>query len=138
MQRLVVFSLMILCWSTLGTAQDSESSAAPILSYPERICALESETQAQTALLAKQAETNPTQRELFEKQIIHLKKQAEINRLEILLEWAEAEGNSNKAAEIRRSLEQWRNPVVRPKPSHVPREAPNPSGNAPGTKDSSR
>ncbi|RPH96420.1 hypothetical protein EHM69_01315 [candidate division KSB1 bacterium] len=138
MKRLAVSTVMILCWCSLLAAPSPVPSGVSALTYPERIHLLEEETQAQMTVLFQQVAADPAQRESIERQIIKLKNQAEIHRLEILLEWAEAEGNQNKAAEIRKALDQWRTPVVPPKQSPVPRDAPNATGIVPESKDSSR
>jgi len=79
-----------------------------------------SATQLQTrigVLEAQLADPNTKDRESIERQIVEMKRQGEIDRLQILLDWARAQGDASRVEEIQQVLNQWQNP---PQPQHLP------------------
>jgi hypothetical protein len=76
---------------------------------------------AQTQVLALEdkiaATTDETVKEDMEHQIMDLKRQSEIQRLQVLLEWAQASGDEARIADVQTALNNWLNP---PQPRVMP------------------
>jgi hypothetical protein len=109
---LITMCAMSLPWLALG------QTTATMTDYQARIQIAAQETQAQIATLETQVAGSKTiDREALEQRIVEVKKQGEITRLTILLEWAQSSGNSAKVEEIQRALDQWTNP---PQPKDLP------------------
>jgi len=124
MFRMVLCVSIALILSAVAFAQDAAPTAkATDDSAP--LQALEQETQLQIQALETQLAAAPQDAEAVQKQIADLKFQYEIQRLNILLEQAQAQGDEPRAAEIRRALDNWLNP---PAPPAAPVNRP-----APGT-----
>ncbi len=118
---LSVLSLVSLAFSAPALVNADEFKA--------RIVNLNAAAQAQVAELDAQvqAATDDAARSNLEQQIQDAKFQTEAQRLQILLEWAQAEGNEARVAEVQTALDRWLNP---PQPQTLPqveKEIPAPS-----------
>ncbi|MFZ5434679.1 MAG: hypothetical protein ACOZB3_13010 [Calditrichota bacterium] len=104
--------LLLVCAATLWTIlplMAQEKSTAT--DYSIRIASVETETQARIEALASEIEnTDPATRDAVGRQIEQLKREGEIRRLEILLEWAQTDGDARRISEAEHALNQWRNP----------------------------
>ena len=113
--RLFVMVALVLvatyAWAAPGAVNAQE--------YQSRLEALKSNTQSQVATLSEEAAatTDVAQQEKIAARIIELKRQSEIERLQILLEWAEADADEARIIEIQEALTQLVNP---PQPQALP------------------
>ncbi|MBU0692270.1 hypothetical protein KKC97_13395 [bacterium] len=105
-------SLFILCSVLLSaftvlSAEPNSTELAQV--FEKRLEVLRTETQHQIELIEAQlSECSAKEVEAFEKQIIAIKQDATISRLEILLEWAAANNDTERETEIRNHLDQLR------------------------------
>jgi hypothetical protein len=107
--------LTTLCFGQTATAPTDPSRA----DYQARLDQAATTVHTQIATLETQltaAKTAAAQDDL-QRQIQDMKRQGEIQRLEILLEWAQAKGDAARATEIEQALNNWRNP---PQPQVLP------------------
>jgi uncharacterized protein YecA (UPF0149 family) len=92
-------------------SQAAQETAKTASDFQSHIQSLETETQMQIAALETQiSKADGQNREQTDRQIMEVKRQAEISRLNILLDWAHAEGDEARAAEIVQALSHWLNP----------------------------
>lgn len=126
---MIGFGLTLL--SVLGFVSLAVSALDPASAdeFKARIVNLNAAAQAQVAELDAQvqATTDDAARANLEEQLREAKFQAEAQRLQILLEWAQAEGDEARVAEVQTALDRWLNP---PQPQQLPqveREIPAPS-----------
>ena len=120
MNTLIFRMLMAaLCLATMLAYATAAPTTVNADEYKIRLDEVSSVSQAQVAELSEKVETaeSGAQRDDFQRQIEDVKRQAEIQRLNILLEWAEAEGDVERIAEVRSSLDQLMNP---PQPQVLP------------------
>jgi biopolymer transport protein ExbD len=109
-----VFSILLtvmlataLCFGQATKAQVT----APQASYDVQLQELATNVQTQIqAIEAQIAAAQPQDREALQRQIADVKKQGEINRLEIMLQAARDKGDAARVTEIQQALENWRNP----------------------------
>jgi hypothetical protein len=81
------------------------------LTYQARIEANEVNVQSQIRSLEEQLSTADTQeRESIEQQVVELKRQGEIQRLQLLLSWAKADADADRIREIETALDHIQNP----------------------------
>lgn len=87
--------------------------------YETRLAELEKATQDQVASLSEQmaATKDEASNEKLASQAMEIKLQGEIQRLEILLEWAQAEGDEARIGEVQEALDHLLNP---PAPVNLP------------------
>ncbi len=98
--------------------------------FTARMEVLKNETREQISTLEEQmASLTATEQESVQAQIMDLKRNAEISRLEILLEWARAENNDEKILEVEQALNNWLNPQVQKNLPEISRD----KSVAPGT-----
>lgn len=120
MNTLIFRMLMAaLCLATMLAYATAAPTTVNADEYKIRLDEVSSVSQAQVAELSEKVETaeSGAQRDDFQRQIEDVKRQAEIQRLNILLEWAEAEGDVERIAEVRSALDQLMNP---PQPQVLP------------------
>ena len=116
---------MILCVFTavFMTATLTDVMAAPesvnVEVFKTRLAELEKATQDQVAALTVQMEAAKEEgaSEKLAKEAMEIKLQGEIQRLEIILEWAQAEGDEARIAEVQEALYNLVNP---PPPVKLP------------------
>lgn len=117
---LVVFTSAGSIWAAPAPAQNP---------YMERIEDLRNLTQQTVSQLSQQAATvSGSELAAIEASIADVKRQGEISRLRILLEWAQADGDVARAAEVQQVLDQRLNPA---QPQQLPQV---PRNDAPATK----
>jgi hypothetical protein len=112
--RLMLYAVMALLLSVSAFAQTKAESATPSNTTDYRARLEASSTQIQTGIQALEtqlAAAAPEDRPAFDRQIIAMKKQGEISRLQILLEWANAEGDAAKVSEVQTALTNLTTPV---------------------------
>ncbi|MBU0509076.1 hypothetical protein KKH27_09610 [bacterium] len=117
-------TLFVLLLIALPTwPQSPEALKASPTDFQARIVEAEANTHLQIEALTAGMETlDPAQREALDRQCVEIKRQGEIQRLEILLEWAQAEGDEVKVTEVRQALETWRNPPEGQVLPQIPRD----------------
>ncbi|HEY3296432.1 MAG TPA: hypothetical protein VGL38_13470 [bacterium] len=113
----IVLALGMLC--SFSFAQTAKAQATtPRADYQAQIQDLSASTKAQIeALEAQIATATPQHQDELQLQIAETKRQGEISRLEILLQWAQDKGDAARVAEIEQALNNWRNP---PQPQALP------------------
>jgi hypothetical protein len=105
---------LVMFGGSLWAAQETGGAQG----YQAQLQSLDEETQAQIQALEQQIlATDGPEREGLELKIAEVKRQCEIQRLEILLEQAQTEGDEARVAEIRSALDHWLNP---PEPQNLP------------------
>jgi hypothetical protein len=116
--RVVIVSLAILALTVLSYGQAARQSQAPLADYSAQLQAASSDVAARIqALEAQAASSQPAEQESIQRQIAETKRQGEIQRLKILLEWAQSTGDQARTGEIEQALNNWRNP---PQPTNLP------------------
>jgi hypothetical protein len=116
--RVVVFTLALLSLSALSFGQAARQPQTSRADYSAQLQALAADVSAQIQALETQAAAaTPAQQESFQRQIGEVKRQGEIHRLEVLLEWAQTVGDQARVSEVEQALENWRNP---PQPTNLP------------------
>lgn len=108
--RLMFYAAMALLISISAFAQTKAETTqlSQATDYDARLEA--SATQIQTGIQALETQlsaASPEDRPALDRQIVALKKQGEIDRLHILLDWANAEGDAARASEIQAALSNW-------------------------------
>ena len=124
--RVFKIMLLLLVGTSLCFGQASKApSQTTRTDYQAQLQALSTTVEGQvSALEAEVAAAQPQDREELQRQIVETKKQGEISRLEILLQWAQERGDAARVAEIQTALDNWRNP---PQPQQLPQIEKNPS-----------
>ena len=117
--RMLAFVSAVVLLASLSFA---EGAKAPVqvsrTDYQTQIQDVSASTQAHVqALEAQVASAPPEQREALQRQIADTKRQGEISRLEILLNWAREKGDAARVTEIEQALNNWQNP---PQPQQLP------------------
>jgi hypothetical protein len=116
LSTMLLFVLLLFVMTALS--QDTKEQAQKAIDYKAQLQSLEQETQLQIKTLSEQLESAELKdRETLDKQIIDIKHNAEIQRLTILLDWAKAEGDQARIAEVQKALDNWVNP---PQPQQLP------------------
>ena len=114
--RVMVFALTCMIVSAMSYGQVARQQVqAEKTDYQAQLQTAATDEQAQIqALEAQIASASPTDQENLERQIADTKRQGEIHRLEILLNWANSVGDVARAQEVSQALENWRNPPQPP------------------------
>jgi hypothetical protein len=108
---LAIVSLLLvtsgLCFGQITKAQTPSART----DYQAQLQQLSTTVQSHVQSLETQlTAATPAQRDELQRQIVQTKRQGEISRLEILLQWARERGDTAKITEIEDALENWRNP----------------------------
>jgi hypothetical protein len=115
----------------------SVAGAAPVsnaerLAFEARIQAVKQSANEQIKSLVARTETvSPEKQEALQSQVQEIKKATEIERLQILLEWAQIEADQEKIAEIEGVLTQLLYPTAEQKLPEIPAEKILAPGDAP-------
>ena len=114
--RMVLFSVAMMALVTFAFAAPTSVDAEQ---FKARLQNLNATAQAQVAALDElaAAATDESAKADLEHQVMALKRQTEIQRLQILLEWAQAAGDEVRVAEVQTALNNWINP---PQPQVMP------------------
>jgi hypothetical protein len=117
--KVIVIALTFVLLSAASFGQDAQRfEKATNSTYDLALQQSVADVQARLKALEHQiAGAQPAQIESLQKQVSDVKQAGEIRRLEILLKWAEDEGDAARISEIQRALENWRNP---PRPKQLP------------------
>lgn len=113
--RVLLYAAMAVLLAVSAMAQTKSGPANPATGtdYRTRLETNSAETQAEiSALETELASAESRDHESLERQLIELKRQGEIRRLTILLEWANAEGDASRAAELQMALANWTTPAA--------------------------
>jgi hypothetical protein len=111
MKKATVLCIALCLAAMISTAWAEKSDTKAKTDYKAQLQNLEQQTQDAVKALDEQAASqDPESRQAIQLQIQELKRQGEINRLSILLEWANTDGDQARALEIQQALNQWQNP----------------------------
>jgi hypothetical protein len=117
--RAVILALIVLTVTALSYGQAARQQASLTKAdFQAQLQTLANDEQTQIQALETQiAAAAPAEQDNLQRQIAETKRQGEIHRLEILLNWANSEGDQARAAEVSQALENWRTP---PQPQNLP------------------
>lgn len=128
MVRFSITLLVLTVW--LGAAAAAPLSKSDREQFELRLSLLKQQTVEQVKKLSATVETlTADKQEAVQLQISELKQAAEVERLQILLEWAQTEGDQARIAEIEQALTQ----LLTPESTAVRPELPAQKSLAPGS-----
>ena len=112
MRRLIEIAFFsFFMWTTSNSGICAEPPGHGASSFQEQLVALKATTEQSLVDLALQSEAaTEEQRNMIAQQVSEVKRQSEIGRLEILREWAVADGDSAKLRDVDTALQYWLNP----------------------------